>query len=318
MKVVIPDKYRITKEYVDERIDERATETEEKVLESTQDYIDDKLRDFQTGEIEGLEEVIQKAESNSQEIEQLKEDLENFKCDCGDELKERVNTNELNINKILEFVDEPPTYVKPTLSISLSESKVEHNIYSPITITPNFTKNDAGEITSYVLKKNDSILYKGNLTTCYDYIALNHGDSLEYEGIIYYADGEIKNTAFGIEYPSTSIKAGQISAKKKINAYARSYHGKIKNNIVTESDIASMTPNINTSKSNTLVYTLNQERSVLVYPKSFGELTTIKDANNFEYINSYTKSEIIYKNIEYYVYMLTDPVTINDFKQIFS
>jgi hypothetical protein len=318
MKVVIPDKYRITKEYVDERIDERANETEEEVLKTTQEYIDDKLKDFQMGEVEGLEEVIQQAESNSQKIEEIKSDLENFKCDCGDELKDRIDTNELNINKILEFVDEPPSYVKPTLSISLSESKVEHNIYSSVDIIPNFIKNDAGEIESYVLKKNGSVFYRGELKTYSDYIALSHGDFLEYEGIVYYGDGEIKNTAFGVEYPSTSIKAGQISAKKKINAYARTYHGKIKGDVVTESDIAEMMPNINTSKSNTLTYTLKQERSVLVYPKSFGELTTIKDANNFEYINSYTKTEITYKNIEYYVYMLTDAVTITDFKQIFN
>ena len=55
-----------------------------------------------------------------------------------------------------------------------------------------------------------------------------------------------------------------------------------------------------------------------MYPKSFGALTSIKDANNFDYINSYTRSEMTYNDVDYYVYILTDPVTITGFKQAFS
>ena len=55
-----------------------------------------------------------------------------------------------------------------------------------------------------------------------------------------------------------------------------------------------------------------------MYPQSFGALTSIKDSNNFEYINSYTRSEMVYNEVDYYVYILTDPVTITGFKQIFN
>ena len=47
-------------------------------------------------------------------------------------------------------------------------------------------------------------------------------------------------------------------------------------------------------------------------------LTSIKDSNNFEYINSYTQSTISYNNVDYYIYILTDPVTITGFRQIFN
>ena len=55
-----------------------------------------------------------------------------------------------------------------------------------------------------------------------------------------------------------------------------------------------------------------------MYPMSYGELDSIKDANGFEYISSYTMSTITYDDIEYYVYVLSEMTTIDKFKQVFS
>lgn len=73
-----------------------------------------------------------------------------------------------------------------------------------------------------------------------------------------------------------------------------------------------------TSKNYTSTINLVDERTCFIYPKSFGKLTTIKDANNFEYINSYTLTERNLDGVDYYIYALTDPVTITNFKQSFS
>lgn len=73
-----------------------------------------------------------------------------------------------------------------------------------------------------------------------------------------------------------------------------------------------------TSKNYTSTINLVDERTCFIYPKSFGKLTTIKDANNFEYINSYTLTERNLDGVGYYIYSLTDPVTITNFKQSFS
>ena len=73
-----------------------------------------------------------------------------------------------------------------------------------------------------------------------------------------------------------------------------------------------------TSKNYTSTINLVDERTCFIYPKSFGKLTTIKDANNFEYINSYTLTERSIDGVDYYIYVLTDPVTITNFKQSFS
>jgi hypothetical protein len=56
-----------------------------------------------------------------------------------------------------------------------------------------------------------------------------------------------------------------------------------------------------------------------MYPKSFGDLTSIKDVNNFDYINSYTLSTITFEEIVYNVYVLTDITSMEvGFKQVFS
>lgn len=59
-------------------------------------------------------------------------------------------------------------------------------------------------------------------------------------------------------------------------------------------------------------------RVFYAYPKYFSTLSSIKDANSFEYINSYTRTELNIDGVDYYVYTLTEPTTISGFKQIYS
>lgn len=64
---------------------------------------------------------------------------------------------------------------------------------------------------------------------------------------------------------------------------------------------------------------LVNQRTCYAYPKAWGALTSIKDGNNFEYIGSYTKTELNNdKGIPYLVYTLTSPTTINNFKQVWQ
>jgi hypothetical protein len=64
---------------------------------------------------------------------------------------------------------------------------------------------------------------------------------------------------------------------------------------------------------------MTNQRVVYMYPKSFGNLTSIKDVNNFDYINSYTLLTITFEEIVYNVYVLTDITSMEvGFKQVFS
>lgn len=86
----------------------------------------------------------------------------------------------------------------------------------------------------------------------------------------------------------------------------------------TEDAIKTLAKSIKNTKSYTGSVSLENQKTCYAYPKSMGALTAIKDANNFEYLQSYTRSEVTVWNEAYYVYVLTDPVTIDTFKQIYS
>lgn len=56
----------------------------------------------------------------------------------------------------------------------------------------------------------------------------------------------------------------------------------------------------------------------LAYPKDFGALTSIKDGNGYEVLPSYTRSEVRVNSIQYYLYLLTVPVTATGVTQIYK
>ena len=240
-----------------------------------------------------------------------------YLTEIPEELQNDVNDMKNNIDVILTMVDEPPTYIKPTISVSLSNGTIEHNKSYDISITANYNKNDAGDITSYKVYKNNVVIFENtSIVNHTDTITISHGGSVTYKAEVVYGDGPIKNTTLGIPYPSTSIKSGSISATNIVKAYALSYYGII--NTSEFVDTSGLTSKLRTSKSDTITVSLTNQRIIYMYPKTFGNLTSIKDANNFDYINSYTLTTATVNGIEYNIYILTDPVTITNFKQIFN
>ena len=63
---------------------------------------------------------------------------------------------------------------------------------------------------------------------------------------------------------------------------------------------------------------LNNQKIAYAYLKSRGALTKILDANNFDYLNSYTRSEVNIDGQEYYLYILTKATIIDGFEQIYQ
>lgn len=213
-----------------------------------------------------------------------------------------------------------PIYVQPTLSIKSSASYLSHKKETTVTITPSYSQNDAGKIKRVVLKKNNEIMYDSTEVRQYiETISLKHLEKAIYTITVEYEDGIIKNTTEGDPYPNTSIKAGTITQSVSIQGIANSYYGVIENKQFNVSDISSLTSIANTSKNFTTTFNLDDQKSIYMYPNSLGNLSSIKDANNFEYINSYTLLTIDYDDVSYNVYVLTDSVSMDvGFKQVFS
>lgn len=105
-----------------------------------------------------------------------------------------------------------------------------------------------------------------------------------------------------------------------VTASIRSYFGVVSDDfVVNEQNIKENTEELNLSSKNyATTVEMDYQKTLYAYPKKYGELESIKDANGFEYLLSYTKEEISMNGEDYYVYILTDAATIPMFKQIYS
>jgi hypothetical protein len=180
-------------------------------------------------------------------------------------------------------------------------------------------QNDAGSIKNVTIKKDGVVVYESTEIKNYeDTITLNHQEKAVYEVTVQYNDGAIKKDPSGNPYPD-NIKAGSLTQKVTIQGIANSYYGVIGDKPFEISDIETFTSIENSTKGYTVTYILDDQKSVYMYPKSFGDLKSIKDVNNFDYINSYTLSTITFEEIVYNVYVLTDITSMEvGFKQVFS
>ena len=116
------------------------------------------------------------------------------------------------------------------------------------------------------------------------------------------------------------VEYNNMTVEKTITAQFvnASYYGVIESDF-NVLDINTLNKDIkNTQQLTTTYNNLINKRVCYAYPSSFGNLTSIKDDNGFNYINSYTLSTVNMDEITYNVYTLTDPTTITSFKQIYN
>ena len=131
---------------------------------------------------------------------------------------------------------------------------------------------------------------------------------------------QFTNVTTNTTYTVKAIKDGvTVQGNTSVIFVNPSYFGPVAATFTpTETTIKALTKSVKNGKGYTGNTSLNNQKTCYAYPKSFGALTSIKDANNFEYINSYTRSELTVWDETYYVYVLTDATTIDSFKQIYS
>ena len=127
------------------------------------------------------------------------------------------------------------------------------------------------------------------------------------------------STKATLDYNKSDNTPATLTATKSYTFVYASYYGAISMATPTDTDVKALTKNVKNTKAFTYNnIALNDERICYAYPVSFGNITSIKDANNFEYISSYTKYTMTIDSVSYNVYVLTDPITATGFKQIYS
>ena len=131
-----------------------------------------------------------------------------------------------------------------------------------------------------------------------------------------YSDTATATTTYNVRVRKDSRSAQGSATITFVNP---SYDGAVAANFtVTEANIKTLTEAVRSGKGGTRTFNLNNQKVCIAYPKSFGAATAIKDANGFDYLASYTRSEVNVNGELYYVYLLTNATTIADMKQTIS
>lgn len=132
-----------------------------------------------------------------------------------------------------------------------------------------------------------------------------------------YSTTATTTTTYNVRADKTGRNSAQGSAT--ITFVNPSYDGAVAANFtVTEANIKALTEAVRSGKGGTRTFNLNNQKACIAYPKTFGAATSIKDANGFDYLASYTRSELSVNGELYYVYLLTNATTITDMKQTIS
>lgn len=204
--------------------------------------------------------------------------------------------------------------VTTTDAISADVKKLMDKAF-PFTVKVSLDKTLAKKGTSQPVKV--TITPKiGDDNTEVDAIMIN-GE--EHHGTIpyVYSTTATTTTTYNVRADKTGRNSAQGSAT--ITFVNPSYDGAVAANFtVTEANIKALTGALRSGKGGTRTFNLNNQKVCIAYPKSFGAATSIKDANGFDYLASYTRSELSVNGELYYVYLLTNATTITDMKQTVS
>jgi len=211
-----------------------------------------------------------------------------------------------------------PGFSAPSVSIGASPGAGSYEIgYDPgvVSLSSTYTKNDGGNATTTIFYKGGTALgantnSPGPITT-----------TVSYSVTVNYAAGTAtKNDNLGTPYPNT-ITAGSTSASLNFSSYSKRYWGGISIPFNTTSvyDITTLSPlpsadNSGGSKSITTNITITgTQYAFYAYPATNADLISIM-YNNFESINTFTKTIVQIKNAQgytqnYKVYTSNDPIS---------
>ena len=200
----------------------------------------------------------------------------------------------------------PPSFSAPSVSIGASPGATSYEIgYNPgmVTLNSSFSKNDGGNATSTMFYKGGTALGTGVNTNSPGSITSSVGYSVT---VNYAAGTATKNDNLGTPFPNT-ITAGSTSNSLSFTTYSKRYWGGISVpfNTTTIYDITALSPlpssdNSGGSKGITTNISISgTQYAYYAYPASNADLTSIM-YNNFESINTFTKTIVQIKNAQGY------------------
>lgn len=227
------------------------------------------------------------------------------------------NLNGLTIKEIISKLLFP--YVAPTVSASLTH-------------TPSGSVFEKGQvvtiesITGTVTKKSEFItkvqFWDGS--TVLETITSGVGGSSSHSHLLdtsIQITSNTNNTRFRFSATDTTGKTYYANTKS-FTFYYPYYLGTIaEDKVLNDATITSLDKKIQGRATTTNSFTTNNERMVIAYPKSYGTLSKILDANSFDVTGTFSLNEILITGLDgttqsYYVYV-NNASTVSNFKMTF-
>lgn len=227
-----------------------------------------------------------------------------------------------------------PTLTPPTAAITFTApalAKVGQSISSGNAtvsfdrgkIDPKYTSESeyrAGEATGYALKlQNASVPFDENNTTGAFTVPTFTKDSkgmVTLLATVSHAAGVQPKDSDGANYMSP-LDAGDVTASKNVEFILPMYYG-----VSTTEMISGFTgfTEVLRKKQNTneFLFTTENQHPMFAYDSSYGDLSLILDANNYDFTSSFTASTVTVDGQEYKVYVKTTPTTDTNAKYTFK
>lgn len=277
---------------LDTEIGVQANEEKSVVATGMYKYIDDKVK-----------EVVDNASDGT-----ITEDIhvygipDGFGYKNGDVIPKTTTTFTAALKKLLQVVI-PPEYKAPTLTVTTNKTILESGVENTVVITPKFTQNNAGAVTSFKIFRNETEINTGTEVKAYTDTFTSTDTPIVYKCMVDYGDGAILKDNTGKDNETGRILSGTKMANAKVDLVSPYYIGVATTNTLDEAKIKALTKKVEVKGAKTIDFTTSQSYMVFAYPKSYGSIKSIIDKNGFEVISSFTSSIVSINSIEYYVYV---------------
>lgn len=200
------------------------------------------------------------------------------------------------------------TEIAPITSFSASGSGVKE-VGTSVTPTLTLTISSAGTGTPVSIKFYDG----STLLDTQSYVSGTNTYTFTMDAVT-----TTKTVKGVLEYKKSDNTTATIEKSATYTFVMASYYGAVTTAPTDKAGIIALTKNVKNTKAQTATFNLANQRACYCYPASMGNLSSIKDANGFDYISGYTKTNVTVDGESYNVYTQTDPVTASGFKQIYS
>ena len=210
-----------------------------------------------------------------------------------------------------------PTYIEPTMTLVSNVKLVEKGVATNVTLTPTFTKNDAGAINGYKVYRDGAIIENQTATSASAYTDSGNifNASTVYKYEIAYDAGADKTNNVGELDPVGKIEAGSIFKTVTIKPVNPTYIGIVANGTAIDESVATGLTKLIT-EANVYDYkaTANFEDMVLVSERP---LKSVINQNNYSILDSFTTQSLVIGSITYNVYILPN-INVTNFNYKFN